>query len=191
MSSTGLVGVGLLLAAAAGGLVGCSDYRGSGGAAAVVASREAEAARTVASFRDADSTFKKFFDSAHAWAVFPDIGKGGFVLGAANGDGVVYRNTGGVPGTVVGYSTMTQVSLGAQVGGQSYAQIIFFQDAAAFARFRENRTDFLATASAVIVTSGAAAANDYNQGVAVFVRPLAGGMVEAALGGQKYEYRPR
>ncbi len=163
---------------------GCSTYRDTGGETAI--SREQQADRAIADFRTTDPGIERFFQSAHAWAVFPEIGKGGAIIGGAAGDGVVYQG-----GRIVGYSTMRQVTVGAQIGGQSYSQIIFFQDAPAFARFRENRTDFAANASAVIARSGAAATNDYNQGLAIFVRPLQGVMAEAAIGGQKFEFRPK
>ncbi|MFN5958795.1 MAG: YSC84-related protein [Planctomyces sp.] len=165
-------------------LPGCSSYRDSGGDATIALTREASAQATISEFKTADPTLSKFFDSAIAWAVFPDIGKGAVIVGGAGGDGVVFNRA----GTVVGYSTMRQLSVGAAIGGQNYSQIIFFQDEAAFSRFRTNRTDFSANASAVVARSGAAAANDYTQGLAVFAKPKAGVMAEASLGGQKYEY---
>jgi lipid-binding SYLF domain-containing protein len=165
-------------------LTACSNYREAGGDETISPTREALALSTVSDFKTADPSMSKFFGSAVAWAVFPDISKGAVIVGGAGGDGVVYNRA----GTVVGYSTMRQLSVGAALGGQSYSQIIFFQDEAAFSRFRTNRTDFSANASAVIAKSGAAAANDYNQGIAVFAKPKAGVMAEASLGGQKYEY---
>lgn len=175
---------GMVVAVLLAGAPGCSTYRDTAGQTAVT--REQLADRAIADFRAADPSIERFFQSAHAWAVFPEIGKGGAIIGGAAGDGVVYQG-----GRVVGYSTMRQLTVGAQIGGQSYSQIIFFQDAPAFARFRENRTDFAANASAVIAKSGAAATNDYTQGLAIFVRPLQGVMAEAAIGGQKFEYRPK
>lgn len=179
----------VLLALAMSGCVlagGCSGYRQSGGSADPATYLGDRASSTIKAFRDADPSIARFFDTAHAYAVFPEIAKGGFIAGAASGEGVVYRG-----GSVVGYAKMTQVTVGAQVGGQAYSQIVFMQDAATFERFTQNRTDFAATASGVIVKSGGAAANDYNQGVAVFVRPLGGAMAEAAIGGQKFTYRPK
>jgi lipid-binding SYLF domain-containing protein len=165
---------------------GCSGYRESGGSADPATYLSEQSQSAIAAFKAADPTMAKFFDTAHAYAVFPEIAKGGFIAGAASGEGVVYRG-----GSVVGFAKMTQVTVGAQVGGQAYSQIVFMQDAATFERFTQNRTDFAATASGVIAKAGGAAANDYNQGVAVFVRPLGGAMAEAAIGGQKYTYRPK
>ena len=103
----------------------------------------------------------------------------------ANGDGVVYER-----GTVVGTSAMTQITVGLQLGGQSYSEFIFFQDKAQLDHFKGGNTEFSANASAVAVTAGAAAGNDFKDGLAVFTMPHGGLMFEASIGGQKFSYKP-
>jgi lipid-binding SYLF domain-containing protein len=172
----------LALAALSGG---CSDYKQETRTTARNESVTSRSPGAVAMFRQGDPTISKFFDGAFGYAVFPEIAKGAAGIGAANGSGTVYR-----AGQVVGFTEMTQVTVGAQIGGQSYRMIIFFQDAAAFSRFTSGNLEFSANASAVIVKSGAAAANDYRDGLAVFVQPIAGAMAEASIGGQRFTYRP-
>ncbi|MEW6708202.1 MAG: hypothetical protein AB1403_00105, partial [Candidatus Riflebacteria bacterium] len=70
-----------------------------------------------------DASFKKLFDNAIGWAVFPSIGKAGIGIGGAAGNGRVYRK-----GVFIGTTTMSQISVGFQLGGQVYSEIIFFQD---------------------------------------------------------------
>lgn len=166
-------------------LAGCSDYREETNTQAVNETVHQRSPGTVAVFRSADPTLNKYFDSAYAYAVFPEIAKGAAGVGAANGTGSVYQG-----GVLVGYAEMTQVTLGAQVGGQTYRELVFFQNAEAFNKFKRGGTKFAANASAVIVKSGAAATNDYREGVAVFVMPMGGAMLEAAIGGQEFTFRP-
>jgi hypothetical protein len=167
------------------GLPACSGYRDSGGESSPSTYLEDDATRTVQEFRQQDPSLAKFFDSAHAWAVFPRVARGAVIVGAANGEGVVFQG-----GRVVGYSTVTQVTAGAAIGGQSFSQIIFFQDPASFANFKAGTTEFAANASAVAARSGVGASNDYNNGVAVFVIPRAGLMADASIGGQRFRFRP-
>ncbi len=132
-----------------------------------------------------DPGLGKFLEGAHGYAVFPHVGKGGYIFGGGYGRGIVYK--GGMP---VGYADVTQASVGLQVGGQSFMQILAFENAAAFDRFTEGSLNLAANVSAVILKTGAAAAAKYTDGVAVFVKPIAGAMVEASVGGQQFSYRP-
>src|SRR5687767_8120225 len=84
---------------------------------------------TIKLFRSAEHG-AGLLDSAYGYAVFPTIGKGGAVLGAAHGTGRVYVN-----GKHVADTTMNQLTVGPQLGGQAYSQIIFFQDKRAFDEF--------------------------------------------------------
>lgn len=166
-------------------LAGCSEYREETRTAARNETMTSRAPGTVAMFRQRDPSLGKYFDNAYAYAIFPEVAKGAAGIGAANGSGVVYQG-----GKVVGYTELTQVTVGAQIGGQSYREVIFFQDARAFDKFKSGRLEFAANASAVIVESGAGATNDYRDGVAVFAMPNAGAMLEAAIGGQTFTFRP-
>jgi lipid-binding SYLF domain-containing protein len=141
------------------------------------------AQNTVADFRQTDPGIDKFFKSAVGYAVFPSIGKGGVGIGGAYGRGLVYEN-----GKQVGWCMVRQGSIGVQLGGQSFQQIIFFQEARTLSNFKVGKFEFAANASAVAVRRGAAASADYEQGVAVFVAPKGGLMFEASIGGQKFAY---
>jgi lipid-binding SYLF domain-containing protein len=115
--------------------------------------------------------------------VFPGVGKGGLVVGGAHGTGVLFENA-----MAMGKATLNQVTVGAQVGGQEYAEVIFFETPAAVAEFKAGKAAFSAQVSAVALSSGAAANAKYNHGVAVFTATKGGLMAEASLGGQKFSY---
>ncbi|MFO0894323.1 MAG: lipid-binding SYLF domain-containing protein [Phycisphaerales bacterium] len=132
-----------------------------------------------------DPSLSRFFDSSYAYAVFPDVGKGALIFGGAYGRGQVYRG-----GAMIGYCDISQGSVGAAIGGQTFDELVFFKDKAAFDAFADGSFTFAAQATAVAINAGAGAANDYRDGVAVFVLPRSGLMVEAAIGGQQLNYRP-
>lgn len=139
----------------------------------------------VADFKKVDPSMSKFFDKAYGYAIYPDIAKGGFIIGGASGRGVVY-----VGGKPVAGSRLSQGTFGAQIGGQTYAQIIFFESEPAFDRFKKGNLKFSAQATAVAATAGAAKAADYENGVAVFTKIKGGLMAEASIGGQDFSYVP-
>lgn len=160
---------------------------------------------TIKIFRDAGES-GKFFNSAYGYAVFPTIGKGGFIVAGAFGKGRVYTK-----GTYVGNTSMTQLTAGFQIGGQAYSQIIFFEDETTFKQFTSGNFEFGAQASAVAITAGASMATTttgssasmsggahdaltagaYRKGMAVFTVARGGAMFEASVGGQKFSYTPR
>lgn len=149
---------------------------------------------------------QSFFKSAYGYAVFPTIGKGGLVVGAAAGEGRVY-----LKGKVTGKSTMVKFSVGLQAGGQAFSQMIFFQDERAYKEFTSGEFAFGADASAVAITAGAQAqagstgtgagaslgpetgkqaGRGYTKGMAVFTHIKGGLMYEASIGGQKFSFEP-
>jgi len=142
-------------------------------------------AQTIANFKHHDPGLKAFFESAHGYAVFPTITKGGLFIGGAYGEGEVYEQT-----ALIGKSSLTQVTVGFQVGGQTYSEIIFFKDKNAIVRFTGGNFEFGAQVSAVAVTAGVSKDVDYSNGVAVFTLPKGGLMCEAAIGGQKFSFEP-
>jgi len=165
----------------------------------------AEYDATISVFRKSPAV-QPFFDNAYGYAVFPTVGKGAIVVGGAYGEGRVYRQ-----GEVTGKVTLSKVSVGFQLGGQAFSEIIFFQDKRAYDEFTSGRFEFDASMSAVVITAGAQAkagtegitagasagpatgaqANiDYNKGLAVFVHTKGGLMYEAAIGGQKFDFTP-
>ncbi len=160
---------------------------------------------TIALFKNAGQS-AGFFHSCYGYAVFPTIGKGGLVVGAAHGNGRVYER-----GKDVGDVSMTQVSVGFQAGGQAYSQIVFFEDERAFNEFTAGNFEFGADVAAVAITAAASAsagttgasagasggekdattAGRYYKGVAVFTIVKGGAMYQATVAGQKFKYSPK
>lgn len=171
-------GLALVLALVALGAVGCSSSS--------ELRLDAEADATVKEALQADPSLKQFVDNSAGYVVFPSIGKGGFIVGGAHGDGVMFVN-----GRHDGYATLTQATIGAQIGGQTFKEMIFFKLPQDVEKFKKSEWALSANASAVAVTAGAGAGADYNEGVAVFVWGPAGLMLEASVGGQKFKYRER
>lgn len=141
---------------------------------------------TIANFKNADPGLQVFFDKAYGYAVFPTVGKGGIGIGGAYGKGEVYEK-----GVMIGTTSLTQVTIGFQLGGQAYSEIIFFKDKATLDDFKTGNFEFSAQASAVAATSGASADADYSNGVAVFTLAKGGLMYEASIGGQKFSFTPK
>lgn len=162
-------------------LVGCS----AAPAAADRPGLEAEAQRTVAMAKKLDPTLQAFFDNSAGYAVFPSVGKGGLVVGGAHGRGVVYQK-----GRIVGYCDLTQASIGLQLGGQSFSELVFLETPAAFKRFQSGEYTFAGQATAVALKSGAGANANYSDSASVFTLDESGLMGEAAVGGQRFRYVP-
>jgi lipid-binding SYLF domain-containing protein len=160
---------------------------------------------TVDVFRHAGES-GAFFEHSYGYAVFPTVGEGGFVVGAALGKGHVY-----VHGRLIGDTTMKQVSAGFQAGGKIYSQVIFFRDRHALEQFESGNFEFSAGASAVAITASASAtastdgtshgasltehdagfAGHWNDGMAVFTIAKGGLMYAATIAGQKFSYKDR
>jgi lipid-binding SYLF domain-containing protein len=141
---------------------------------------------TIAKFKQADSSMKVFFDKAYGYIVFPGVGKGGFIIGGGHGDGWVYEK-----GRHIGRASLTQLTVGAQIGGQSYSEIIFFEDKKTLDDFKKGNWELSAQASAIMVKEGVSKDSSYDHGVAVFTMPEKGAMAEASVGGQKFKYTPK
>lgn len=144
-----------------------------------------EAQTTVARFKDADPSLIERFDNAFGYAVFPTVGKGGAGIGGAYGRGVVYSE-----GEMIGYADLSQGTVGLQLGGQAYSEVIFFEDARAVRDFTSGEFALAAQVSAVAATAGAAETADYDNGVMVFTMAKGGLMYEASVGGQKFNFVP-
>jgi len=144
---------------------------------------DAKVAQTIATFKTKDPGLKRFFSKAHGYAVFPTVGKGGIGIGGAYGEGKVYRQ-----GKYIGTTSVSQITIGLQLGGQAYSEVIFFGSRAALDKFTAGNFEFSAQASAVAVTAGASADADYDGGLAVFTMAKGGLMYEASVGGQKFSY---
>lgn len=145
----------------------------------------------------------EFFKQSYAYAVFPNIGKGGFGIGGAFGKGKAFRRN-----QEIGHSNMVQLTLGFQLGGQAYSQIIFFKDARALKEFTTGSFEFGAEAAAVALTAGASAqagttgvsasagaeqndnrsSGEWYKGMAIFTIAKGGLMYQATIGGQSFSY---
>jgi lipid-binding SYLF domain-containing protein len=160
-------------------VAGCAKYFGLGG---MGPGQGAEITR----FKKADASMQVFFDKAYGYVVFPSVGKGGFIVGGAHGDGWVYEQA-----RFIGRASIVQLTVGAQIGGQSFMEVIFFKNKAALADFKQGNFELNAQISAVAVKEGASKDASYDQGVAVFTMPRKGLMAEATVGGQKFEFTPK
>ena len=165
------------------------------------------------SYSNTIEVFKKspaaqpFFENAYGYAVFPTVAKGGIGIGGAYGKGRVYRG-----GEVTGTTSLIKATIGFQLGGQVFSEIIFFQDKRAYNEFTNGSFEFDAAVSAVAITAGAQAKagtegvtagasagpatgtqakTNYRKGMAVFVHTKGGLMYEAAIGGQKFSFEAK
>ena len=134
-------------------------------------------------FLKADEAMGGLFDKSYGYVIFPNVGKGGVGVGGAAGNGAAYEQ-----GVLIGTAKLTQVSVGLQLGGQSYREVIFFENKEAMDRFKDNRVELSAQVSAVAAASGASANAKYNEGVMVFTMQKGGLMYEASVGGQKFKF---
>ncbi len=134
-------------------------------------------------FIQTDGMMSSLFNNAYGYVIFPNVGKGAIGIGGAAGNGIVYER-----GTIVGKAQMKQVSIGFQWGGQAYREVIFFENKSALDRFKDDKIEFSAQASAVAATAGASANVKYTEGVMIFTQQKGGLMYEASVGGQKFDY---
>jgi lipid-binding SYLF domain-containing protein len=162
-------------------------------------------ADTLQLFRNANQS-ERYFAHSYGYAVLPTVGKGGIGVGAAHGSGHVYER-----GTRIGRVTMNQLSIGFQLGGKAYSEIIFFKDKAALDEFTSGQFEFSADAGATAITAAAdvsvgttganadasltkhdaSTAGEYTHGMAVFTIAKGGLMYNATLAGQKFTFHAR
>ena len=148
---------------------------------------QARSQQTIADFQNANPNLQSFMKSAAGYAVFPSVGKGGLVFGGARGQGLLFEN-----GAVTGRTTLTQASFGAQAGGQTFSQIICFQDSAALSNFKNGNFSMSADVNAVAINTSVTKTLplSYTKGIAVFTMARSGLMGQAAIGGQKFNFEP-
>jgi lipid-binding SYLF domain-containing protein len=152
---------------------------------ALAAERLTEADNTIKTFQKTDPGLARFFEKSAGYAVFPRVGKGGVGFGGAYGAGVLFEK-----GKPTGKTSLTQVTVGLQLGAQTYSEVIFFETEEALAQFKSSHFAFSAQASAVALRSGASANAKYTEGVAVFTAATNGLMFEGSLGGQRFNFKP-
>lgn len=142
-----------------------------------------DAKKALEAFKAKNNSIQGHLDSAAGYAIFPNVGKGAWILGGAAGNGVVYEN-----GKVVGYTELRQVDVGFQIGGQAFSEIIIFKTPQALKNFKEGNFEFEGSASAVIWDKGKGEAIQFEDGVGVALMPKAGAMAGISVGGQKFNY---
>lgn len=134
-------------------------------------------------FKRNNKELASLFDSAYGYAIFPNVGKGAYILGGAAGNGVVYEQ-----GKLIGFAELRQVDIGLQIGGQAFRQVLLFKTKEALEEFKTGDYELSGSVSAVVVEEGEAKSIRFKDGVAVATMPKAGAMVEVSVGGQKFEY---
>lgn len=144
---------------------------------------ENDADKALEAFKEKDNSIQRHLDDAVGYAIFPNVGKGAWILGGAAGNGVVYEN-----GDIVGYAELRQIDVGFQIGGQAFREIIIFETQAALDDFKEGNFELEGSASAVIWDEGKGEAIQFQDGVGVALMPKAGVMAEISVGGQKFNY---
>ena len=136
-------------------------------------------------FEQANANIKFFKKHAYGYVVFPTVTTGALAVGGGEGRGEVFKH-----GQLYGYAKLIQASIGAQIGGQTYSELIFFENALAFNEFEAGTTAFDARATAIAAQAGAGTAVNYQRGVLVYTMPQGGLMAQAAIGGQKFRFQP-
>jgi lipid-binding SYLF domain-containing protein len=134
-------------------------------------------------FRTSNPGLQQLFDTAYGYAVFPSVGKGAIGIGAAEGRGQVFEK-----GVLIGTAKLTQATVGAQLGAQSYSEVIFFESPKALDDFRDGKTALSAGLSAAVAAHGTGAEAKYQHGVLVYTMQRSGLMFEASIGGQHFKF---
>ena len=156
------------------------------GQGAWAAATEQDVKTALAEFERTNPKIASFMESAYGYAVFPTVAKGAIGIGGAHGDGLVYEK-----GKLIGATTLGQITIGFQLGGQAYRELIVFQNKQALDRFKGGNFEFDAQASGVAVTAGISFDAAYEHGVAIFTMAKGGLMYEASIGGQKFSFTPK
>lgn len=126
------------------------------------------------------------FNNSVGYAIFPNVGKGAYIIGAASGNGTVYQN-----GTLIGYSSLKQVDIGLQAGGKAFIEVLFFQTQEALNSFKKGNYELSANASAVLLEEGVSKDVEFRDGVGVVTKAKAGAMAGISVGGQKFEFNAK
>ena len=145
---------------------------------------EESAAATLKRLEQKDPGLGKMLKKAYAYAVFPSVGKASLVVGGSYGRGAVFER-----GKFIGHATLSQLTVGVQVGRDTFSEILLFQDKQALDRLKKGKMAFAANASAVLVKAGASGTKDFTNGVAAYAYSRGGMLLEAVIGGQKFSFK--
>jgi hypothetical protein len=143
------------------------------------------AAATIKRLEEKDRGLGNLLKKAYAYAVFPAVGKASLVVGGAYGRGAVFEK-----GEFVGYATLSQLTLGVQLGGDTFTEVLVFKDKGALDQLKKGKMAFAANASAVLVKAGKAAAKGFPNGVTAYTYTRGGELLELSIGGQKFSFKP-
>lgn len=144
-----------------------------------------DADKAVATLLEVNPGLREYFDKSAGCVIFPNVGKGGFIVGGASGNGVLYEY-----GKKKGMASVKELNVGLQAGGQALIEVIFFETKDEVDKFKESKFQFDAGVSATVLKSGESLDAKYKDGVAVFTHSKGGLMAEASVGGQKFSYKP-
>lgn len=147
---------------------------------------EEQADFTLGMMQKQDAELGAFLTKAYAYAVFPTVSKGGLIAGGVYGRGVVYEH-----GVMTGYADLSQATIGGQIGGQTYSELVVLEDDVAMNRFKTGKMTFETSVSAIALQKGTAQHAKFRNGVIAFIRPQGGLMAEATVGGQQFTYIPK
>jgi lipid-binding SYLF domain-containing protein len=142
-----------------------------------------DAENAMTNFTKSNDLLQQLFDHAYGYAIFPNVGKGAAGIGGAAGSGIVYQQ-----GKTIGSVRMKQLTVGLQIGGQAFREIIFFEDKATLERFKTNEFEFAAQTSATAINAEGQKDATYKDGILVFTQKKSGLMYDASIGGQKFNY---
>jgi lipid-binding SYLF domain-containing protein len=140
---------------------------------------------TVKAFKASDPKLGAYFKEAYGYVVFPTIGKGGFIIGGGGGKGVVFEK-----GRITGMAKVVKITIGAQVGGEAYSELMFFKDKATCEKFKSGGAKFQANATATAGDASRQAATNWADGVAVFFKGKGGLIADASMGTQDFTFDP-
>ena len=145
-----------------------------------------DAEKAKSAFIEANPSLQSYFDDGKAYVIFPNVGKGAFIVGAASGNGAVYED-----GNLIGMANLKQVDIGAQLGGKAFSEIIFFQTEEAVRNFKGDEFKLSGNISAIAADQSSPTLNlKYSDGIAVFTLPKEGLMAEVSVGGQRLAFTP-
>jgi lipid-binding SYLF domain-containing protein len=144
-----------------------------------------DASAALSAFKNEDPSLQDLLNRSVGYAVFPEVGKAGFIAGGSYGQGEVFAG-----GTKIGYADITQATFGLQAGAQTFGELVVFMRPEDLQTFKDNKFSLTGNVSAVAIKPGAARSGDASQGVLVFVRTTGGLMAEASVGGQRFRFEP-
>jgi lipid-binding SYLF domain-containing protein len=176
MKLTGAVAVGVLV------LAGCASAPQTRTESRDLLVRADEAIESMVA---QDQTLRGVLDEVYGYAVFPRIAEGAFLIGGAAGVGVLYEE-----GEPVGFLTMNHGTVGAQVGGQAFTEIVVFQTREAVERVKAGNFDLTANAGVTVITAGSAARTHTESGTHVYIDDEDGLMAGVSVGGQTFGFEP-